>query len=139
MSKKQGPPAADDSAARSRKSRFSEQFKRDAVRLVSEEKYTFRAAAAAVNVSEKSLRDWHAQFTPKPLPCGEDATFSELREENKRLRQQLRRAEMEREILSLDLSIPWASCFHTHSALAAVFCRGFRLRGFRRSWLICLT
>jgi transposase len=33
------------------------------------------------------------------MPCGEDATADELREENKRLRKQLRRAEMEREIL----------------------------------------
>ena len=32
-------------------------------------------------------------------PCGENATLDELREENKRLRRQLRRAELEREIL----------------------------------------
>ena len=54
---------------------------------------------AVVNVSEKGLRDWHARFAPQPAPCGEDATTAELREENKRLRQQLRRAELEREIL----------------------------------------
>ena len=33
------------------------------------------------------------------LACGDGASLEELREENKRLRQQLRRAEMEREIL----------------------------------------
>lgn len=79
--------------------RFSEEFKRDAVRLVVEEQYTFKAAAKAVGVSEKSLRDWHQRLAPPPRPCGEDATMDELREENKRLRRQLKRAELEREIL----------------------------------------
>jgi transposase len=79
--------------------RFSEDFKRDAVRLVVDEKYTFAAAAEAVGVSVKSLRDWHAKYAPEPAPCGDDATVGEMREEIKRLRRQLRRAELEREIL----------------------------------------
>jgi transposase len=79
--------------------RFTEDFKRDAVRLVVDEKYTFTAAAQAVGVSVKSLRDWHAKYAPEPAPCGDDASLAELREENKRLRRQLRRAELEREIL----------------------------------------
>lgn len=79
--------------------RFSEEFKRDAVRLVVEEGYTFKAAAAAVGVSDQSLRAWHTKFVPPPAPCGENATLEELREENQRLRKQLRRAELEREIL----------------------------------------
>jgi transposase len=79
--------------------RFMEDFKRDAVRLVVEEKYTFLAAAKAVGVSVKSLRDWHAKFSPEPTLCGDNATLDELREENKRLRRQLKRAELEREIL----------------------------------------
>jgi transposase len=99
MSKKESPPASDGATVQSRKSRFSEEFKRDAVRLVSEEKYSFKAAAAAVNVSQKSLRDWYGRLALRPTPCGEDATVEQLRAENTRLRQQLRRAEMEREIL----------------------------------------
>lgn len=79
--------------------RFSEDFKRDAVRLVLEEGYTHRSAAEAVGVSEKSLRDWHARLAPKPEPCGEGASVAELKAENARLRRQLRQAEMEREIL----------------------------------------
>jgi transposase len=79
--------------------RFEEDFKRDAVRLVVDEKYTFAAAAQAVGVSVQSLRGWHKKFAPPIEPCGENATLDELREENKRLRRQLRRAEMEREIL----------------------------------------
>ena len=82
-----------------RKRRFSEEFKRDAVRLVVEEGYTFKAAATAVGVSDQSLRAWHAKFAPPPEPCGENASVEELREENKRLRKQLERAELEREIL----------------------------------------
>jgi len=79
--------------------RYSEEFKRDAVRLIADERYTFQAASAAVGVSEKSLRGWHAQFAPQPVPCDDAATLDALREENKLLRQQLKRAEMEREIL----------------------------------------
>ncbi len=78
--------------------RFTDDFKRDAVRLVTEEKYKFKAAAQAVGVSEKSLRDWHKKFAPPPVPCGDDATVSELQAENKRLRKQLKRAGMKRQI-----------------------------------------
>jgi transposase len=99
MSRKQSMVVDSGGVGRSPASRYSEEFKRDAVRLVSEEKYSFKAAAAAVNVSEKSLRDWYARIVPPPSPCGDGAGLEELREENKRLRQQLRRAEMEREIL----------------------------------------
>ncbi len=79
--------------------RYTDDFKRSAVRLVTDEKYSFKAAAKAVQISEKSLRDWHALLGPKPAPCGDDANLQELREENRRLRQQLRRVELEREIL----------------------------------------
>jgi transposase-like protein len=50
---------------------FLEDFKRDAVRLVVEEKYTFAAAVKSVGVSTKSLRDWHQKYAPQPEPCGE--------------------------------------------------------------------
>lgn len=85
--------------SRSHRRRFSEDFKRDAVRLVVEEKYTFAAAAQAVGATTKSLRDWHQKYAPPPEPCGDNATVTEMREEIKRLRRQLRRAELEREIL----------------------------------------
>ena len=79
--------------------RYPDEFKRDAVRLVTDGQYKFKAAAQAVGVSEKSLRDWHKKLAPSPQACGDDASLDELREENKRLRKQLKRAEMEREIL----------------------------------------
>ena len=79
--------------------RFSREFQEQAVRLVKEEGYTFVAAAKAVGVSSRSLQAWHAKLVPKPKPCGPEASVEELREEVERLRQQLRRAELEREIL----------------------------------------
>ena len=78
---------------------FSEQFKRDAVNLVVVEGYSFAAAARAVNVVPRSLREWHEKYAPAPETCGDDATVEQLQNENKRLRKQLRQAELEREIL----------------------------------------
>jgi len=66
------------------------------VRLVTEEKDKFKTAAQAVGVSEKSLQDWHTKLVPPPEACGENASVAELREENKPLRKQLDRAEMDR-------------------------------------------
>ena len=59
----------------------------------------FKAAAAAVGVGDQSLRAWHVKFAPALPPCGENASVEELQAENARLRKQLQRAEMEREIL----------------------------------------
>jgi transposase len=99
MSKAKAPESTPRPAVSSPPNRFDDNFKRDAVRLVVEGKYSFAAAAKAVGVSVQSLRAWHKKFAPPPSPCGENATLVELREENQRLRKQLRRAEMEREIL----------------------------------------
>ena len=79
--------------------RYSEQFKRDALRLITHEHYSFPAAAKAVKVSYQTMRDWYAKFHPPIEPSPEGASVDELMTENKRLREQLRRAEMEREIL----------------------------------------
>ena len=51
------------------------------------------------NVLPGSLREWHRKYAPEPEPCGEDASVEDLKAENKRLRKQLREAEIEREIL----------------------------------------
>lgn len=79
--------------------RYEETFKRDAVRLVTEEKYSFAAAAQAVGVTDQTLRAWHKKFAPPPAPCGENATAAELQAEVQRLQKALRRAELERDIL----------------------------------------
>ncbi len=57
------------------------------------------ATVTLYGVGEQSLRKWHARLAPKPEPCGENASLDELRVGNQRLRRELRRAEMEREIL----------------------------------------
>ena len=78
---------------------FSEEFKRDAVGLIVNEGYSIAAAAQAVNVNPGNLRLWYKKYAPEPEPCGPDATLDQVMEENKRLRKQLRRAELEKEIL----------------------------------------
>ncbi len=94
-----GVAKQDVKAAAATPPRHSEEFKRDAVRLVTEQEYTFAAAAKAVGVSDQTLRLWRKKFGPPPVPCGEGATLNELRAELQRLKRELRRAEMEREIL----------------------------------------
>ena len=79
--------------------RYRKEFQQDAVRLVVHEKYSFASAAKAVGVTEQTLKKWHGRLAPPPAECGLDATLAELREENQRLRRELRRAELEREIL----------------------------------------
>ena len=78
---------------------FSDEFKQDAVNLIVKEGYSLADAARAVNVTYKTMSEWHAKFAPEPEPCSDDASVDQLKDENKRLRKQLRQAEMEREIL----------------------------------------
>jgi transposase len=78
---------------------YDDDFRREAVKLVVVEGYSFQAAADAVGVSSRSLRDWHEKFAPRPETCGQDATIKQLQDENKGLRKQLRQAELERTIL----------------------------------------
>ncbi len=88
-----------DEQAKRKRPTYNDEFKRDAVRLVVEEGYSFKTACQAVGVCDATLRDWHRRLAPPPKPCGEDATVTELKAENVRLRKQLKRAELEREIL----------------------------------------
>ncbi|GAA5508015.1 hypothetical protein Rcae01_03475 [Novipirellula caenicola] len=45
-----------------------------------------------------TLRDWHRKFAPTPKPCDDNASVEQLTAEVKRLRKELARVEMEREI-----------------------------------------
>jgi hypothetical protein len=56
MSKMQNTALDSGGVGRSPARRHSEELNQDAVRRVSEEQSSFRAAAAAIKVSEKSLR-----------------------------------------------------------------------------------
>jgi len=78
---------------------FSDEFKQDAVDLVVKQNYSFKAAADAVGVSSRSLREWHEKMASEPVPCDDDASAELLRAEVKQLKKRLLRAEMERDIL----------------------------------------
>jgi transposase len=76
--------------------RYSEQFKRDAVRLVIEEGYTNKAAAKAVGVCPTTLKSWRRRFGD-PLP--ESKTFASIEDELRHVKADNARLRMEREIL----------------------------------------
>jgi transposase len=79
--------------------RFTEEFKREAVNLVLVEGYSVSAAARAVGVDNKCIREWRNKYAAEIPACGEDASVEELHSEIKRLRKQLQQADLEREIL----------------------------------------
>jgi len=76
--------------------RFTPEFKKDAVALVTEQGYTVAKAAGAVDISENNLRRWKKELeqeaTGERLNADERAELARLRRENKELR-------MEKEIL----------------------------------------
>lgn len=84
---------------KSKRRKYTDDFKRSAVNLVVDEGYSYVAAAKAVNVNYNTFRKWYDKYAPQPEACGVDASVEQLQAENKRLRKQLRQAELEREIL----------------------------------------
>ena len=88
-----------DSSGRSKQQTYTDEFRRDVVRLITDEGYSIPAAAKSCGVSDQTVRNWHRKFAPAPQPVGDDASVDELRAEVKRLRRDLKRAELERAIL----------------------------------------
>ncbi len=84
---------------RSTQKRYSEDFKRDAVNLVVVEGYSRSAAASSVGVAYTTFVKWYDKYAPEPEPTGPNSSTEQLQEEVKRLRKQLREAELERDIL----------------------------------------
>jgi transposase len=76
--------------------RYSEQFKREAIRLVTEEQYSMKEAAQAVGICPATLRGWlrrNGDERPTEVVyASQDDELQALRKENLRLR-------MERNIL----------------------------------------
>jgi transposase-like protein len=60
MSKKHLPMTTQQATQCACGKRYLDGFKRNVVRLVTEKRYTFKAVATALRVSEKILRVWHA-------------------------------------------------------------------------------
>ena len=76
---------------------FSEEFKRDAVSLVTDQGYSLAEAARSLGLHPNLIRKWKQNFmsennTPAVLSEDEKAELKRLREENRKLR-------MERDIL----------------------------------------
>ena len=75
--------------------RHSDEFKREAVKLVTEQGLSVAQAARNLDVNENLLRTWKRKFSDESeesLSESEQMELARLREENRRLR-------MEREIL----------------------------------------
>ncbi|MDA0284151.1 MAG: transposase [Planctomycetota bacterium] len=98
MSKSTGQPLSDESV-RSKQRSYTDDFRRDVVRLITDEGYSIAAAAKACGVSDQTVRNWYGRLAPAPEAAGDNATVEELRAEVARLRKQLKRAELERAIL----------------------------------------
>ena len=78
---------------------FTAEFKQNAVDLIVKQGYSFTAASESLGVDVTTLRSWHRELATPPAPLAEDATLTELKAENGRLRREPQRVEMEREIL----------------------------------------
>tara|TARA_A100001391_G_scaffold119368_2_gene81254 strand:- start:268 stop:567 length:300 start_codon:yes stop_codon:yes gene_type:complete len=78
---------------------FTAEFKQNAVDLIAKQGYSFSAASESLGVDATTLRSWHRKLAAPLAPLAEDATLTELKAENSRLRRELQRVEMEREIL----------------------------------------
>ena len=80
---------------RQKRRRYGAEFKAEAVRLVMETDESIASIARDLGVSEPSLRAWVEAARPQPKkPLTEDE-----RSELLRLRREIRRVEMERDIL----------------------------------------
>jgi transposase-like protein len=77
--------------------RYPKEFRRDAAALVIDQHRTIADVARELGVVEQTLGNWVRQ---ERIDRGErDGTPTELREENTRLRRELKRVEMERDLL----------------------------------------
>ena len=76
--------------------KYTEDFKRDAVALVTEQGYKISEAARSLDINDNLLRRWKQGFEEDV--AGEGLNVDE-REELKRLRKEVRTLRMEKEIL----------------------------------------
>lgn len=76
--------------------KYTEEFKRDAVALVTEQGYTTVEAARSLDINDNLLYKWRKEFEAQS--SGNSLNLSE-REELKRLRKEIIQLKMEKEIL----------------------------------------
>lgn len=80
-----------------KKRRYTDEFKREAVALVTEQGYTLAEAARSLGIHPNLLRNWRKKFSKDPE--GTETMSETEQEELKRLREEVRRLRMERDIL----------------------------------------
>ena len=83
-----------------KKRAYSDDFKRDAVRLVTEQGYGVTEACRSLGISTSMLRRWRLQSDPQPSTGTSESSLSSAEhEEVVSLRREVKRLRMEREIL----------------------------------------
>ena len=82
-----------------KKTKFTEEFKREAVKLVTEQGYTQAEAASNLGISAKNLSRWIGAKQPSAATPGVKKPLTAEQEELHRLRREVKRLQMEREIL----------------------------------------
>jgi len=71
---------------------FTDEFKKGAIQLLEEKGYSLKEASDALGVSINSLRLWRKKYS-------KSSPDNDLEKENRRLRKELERIKLEREIL----------------------------------------
>ena len=79
--------------------RYSDEFKLDAIRLVKEQGYNRSEAARNLGIDPGMLGRWILEQDRKETGSGPDTLAGDLQNEVKRLREENRKLKMEREIL----------------------------------------
>lgn len=80
-----------------KKGSYTDEFKREAVALVTEQGYTPAEAARSLGIHANLLRSWRKKFATEEQ--GTETMSETEQEELKRLREEVRRLRMERDIL----------------------------------------
>jgi transposase len=84
------------SMTQKRRRNYSQEFKEEAVKLVTEQGYSITVAARSLEINASMLRRWKSEFENGGEGAGTVAT---LQAELKQLRKENKRLELEREIL----------------------------------------
>jgi transposase len=77
--------------------KYNVEFKKAAVELINVKGYTLAEAAESLHVDASTLRLWLKKFGAQ-IPAAPEGTTA-LREQNRQLREQVKRLQMERDIL----------------------------------------
>ena len=104
--------------------RFSDEFKEEAVKLITEQGYKVSEAARNLDINASMLRRWQRELSPESdgsIDADEKAELQRLRKENKTLR-------MEREILKKAATSSTGQC----NNLLEFLCRRTKVQRF--SW-----